>query len=443
MPPAGVLTRVRFVDAGATSSAEHGSITHPYRTIQAAVDAIGFPATVAESAEDWTILIAPGDYDEDVAISGPVRLALIGLGAFRLGRYTVAGGSQTNIVAVSQATPRNVIWTYDEEQMIADGAAPQLVIGTIDGTEVVRHGKPIVNRISGSVLVQGTAGGPGAPAPSGGAAFLAIANTQVDAGITRDPNAPNGETPAVQPAVNAVEVVIDGTEYRAFHGALVDRHFCSRFRGDILGYLNQTGGAPAYVLATSFMSRYERLVQVTQYASIDQAAFAGGMTVSRAPGLGALKSIGPPGIVNSTFAGTFTGPAGSLLLDGATNTWFIRNAASLAGAASKAFLGEASPTRLVSGSTNLGVGDHGITLLVDASAGAVSVALPDAAGKDDLTFTIKNISAANAAVSVSPTGNQKIDGGSSFSLHPPTTAGQTSAIKLAASGGNWWIVAKG
>lgn len=440
MPPIGVLTRIRCVDAGATSTAEHGSLTHPYHTIQAAVDAIGFPSTVAESAEDWAILIAPGDYNEDVAISGPVRLALIGLGAFRLGRYTVAGGTQTNIVAVSQATPRNVVWTYDKEQMIADGAAPQLVIGTIDGTEVVRHGKPIANRISGSVVVQGTAGGPGTPAPSGGTAFLAIANTQVDAGITRDPNAPNGETAAAQPAVHAVEV--EGTEYRAFDGALVDRHFCSRFRGDILGALNQQGGAPAYVLATSFMSRYEGLVQVTQYASVDQAAFAEGMTVARAPGLGSLLSIGPPGIVNSTFAGVFTGTAGSLLLDGATNTWFLRNGGSLAGGATKAFLGEASPSRLVSGGTSLGSRDHGITLLVDASGGAVPVTLPSAAGKDDLTFTIKNVSPAGATVVVSPTGNEKIDGASSFSLHPPPTPAE-SVIKVVANGGGWWIVARG
>lgn len=446
MPPAGVLTRVRFVDAGAGSSAEHGSITHPYRTIQAAVDAIGVPVTVVESAEDWTILIAPGDYDEDVAISGPVRLALIGLGAFRMGRYTVAGGTQTNIVAVSGATPRNLVWTYDREQMIADGAAPQLVIGTIDGTEVVRHGKPIVNRISGSIVIQGTAGSPpptpgDPPVPAGGTAFLAIANTQVDAGITRDPDAPNGETAATQPAVNAVEAEIAGTDYRAFAGTLVDRHFRARFRGDIHGALTaQSGNAPPYVLATSQMSQYEGAVRVTQYASVDQAAFASGMTVSRAPGLGALLSIGPPGITNSTFAGVFTGPAGSLLLDAATNTWFIRNGGTLAGAATKAFLGEASPTRRVSGSTSLGHGDHGITLLVDASA-PVTVTLPDATGRDDLTFTIKNATAGSDTVTVAPAGNQKIDRAGSFVLAPPSS-GQASTIKLAASAGNWWVVAK-
>lgn len=450
---AGVLTRIRFVDGGATASAQHGSLDKPFRTIQAAVDAIGFPSTVGESAEDWAILIAPGDYDEDVAISGPVRLALIGLGAFRLGRYTVAGTPQTNIVAVSGATPRNVIWTYDKGQMVAGGAAPQLIVGTVAGTEVVRHGKPIVNRISGSIVVEGTAGSPpdpedpgGPPVPAGGTAFLAIANTQIDAGIAQDPNAPNRETPPTQPAVSAVEGTINGTEHRAFSGTLVDRHFCSRFRGDIRGGLSPADGSPPpYVLATSFMAQYEKLVRVTQYASIDQAAFAGGMTVSRTPGLRSLLSVGAPGIRNSTFAGAFTGPAGSLLLDAATNTWFVRNGGSLGGGATKSFLGEASPTRLVAGSANLDLSDHGITLLVDASGGAFSVALPDATGRDDLTFTIKNVAATNGnnvTVSASPGSGQKIDGGNDFSLHPPTTPGTTSAIKLTSNDGQWWIVAQ-
>jgi pectin methylesterase-like acyl-CoA thioesterase len=64
------------VDGGAASLTPDGSLNNPYVTIQAAVDAVPIPATVADSANDWMILIAPGDYDEDVAIKGPRRLAL-------------------------------------------------------------------------------------------------------------------------------------------------------------------------------------------------------------------------------------------------------------------------------------------------------------------------------------------------------------------------------
>jgi pectin methylesterase-like acyl-CoA thioesterase len=127
------LTRILFVDGSATSPTADGSLDKPYQSIQAAVGAVQVPATVAESLQEWMILIAPGDYDEDVTISGPVRLAFIGLGAFRLGRYTAAGGTQTNIVAVAGAMPRNLVWSYEIGQVISDGAAPQLVIGTIGG----------------------------------------------------------------------------------------------------------------------------------------------------------------------------------------------------------------------------------------------------------------------------------------------------------------------
>src|SRR3990167_5098698 len=184
MPP---LTRTLFVDHVPVDSTQDGSLANPYLSIQAAVDAVPTPATVADSVNDWMILIAPGDYDEDIAISGPVRLALIGLGAFRLGLYTVAEPPeppqrpQTNIVPEVGSTRRNVVWTYNEDQVIPGGAAPQLVIGTIGGTDVIRHGKPIANRISGSIVVQGTAVG----RARGGTAFLAIANTQVDAGNIR------------------------------------------------------------------------------------------------------------------------------------------------------------------------------------------------------------------------------------------------------------------
>lgn len=425
MPP---LTRTLFVDGGAASLTPDGSLNNPYVTIQAAVAAVPIPATAADSIKEWMVLIAPGDYDEDVNIEGPVRLALIGLGAFRLGRYTVAAPPQTNIVGVGGATPRNLVWTYNNAQVIQGGAAPQLVIGMIAGTDVVRHGKPIANRISGSIVIQGDAVGDA----KGGTAFLAIANTQVDAGITAS------QTPPSPTAIDAI----------GFLGILVDRHFNSRFRGAILGSLSAVpGNPPAYVLATSFMSQYEGLVQVSQYASIQQAGIAAGMTVSQVPNLGTLKSVVPPGMVNSTFAGVFTGPARSLLLDAATNTWFIRNGATLAGGATKSFLA-GSPIVAIHADKVLTDSDCGITLLANPTLGPLSVTLPSAAGKDDLAFTIKNVGASSAVigpghiVTVVSAQGETIDGKSSLTLGTPLAPGASSVIKIVAHGGRWWIVAQ-
>jgi hypothetical protein len=203
------------------------------------------------------------------------------------------------------------------------------------------------------------------------------------------------------------------------------------------------------MLATSFRSLYEQLLQVTAYASIEQAGIERGMTVSHAPSLGSLKSVLPPGIVSSTFAGEFTGPAGSLLLDAATNTWFIRNSATLAAPATKAFLGDAGATRLVSSDLSLTEADCGVTILADATGNPISVTLPNPLGRDGLTFTIKNVAGAPSLPEppqpVTVTAAQgKIDGKQSISLGPAFAApGPISAIKLVAGRGNWWIVARG
>lgn len=423
------MPQVLFVDGGATGSTETGSIAQPFLTIQAAIDAVPEPHDIATSCEDWTILIAPGDYDEPLEISGPVRLALIGLGAFRLGRYTVQSATQANIVAVG-GSARDLRWTYDLPQVISGGAAPQLVIGTIAGTDVIRHGKPIANRISGSIIVTGSA----VSNAAGGTAFLAIQDTQVDAGLSAsntrwapEEGGPNGEAldPRDLPAIDAT----------GFAGILVDRHFHSRFRGPILGRPVPS----AYVLATSFMTQYEQRVEVSQYASVDQAAFADGLTVVEPPGLGTLFSVVPPGIVNSTFKGEFRGPAGSLLLDSATNTWFIRNGSSLDSEASKLFLGGASATRRITDGVLLRDADCGLTILADPSGGAFNIRLPNAAGKNDLTFTLKNVGSAHTVTVLAAPG-QPIDGAGSVVLMPSASVG--SAITVVARDDAWWIIGR-
>jgi hypothetical protein len=163
-------------------------------------------------------------------------------------------------------------------------------------------------------------------------------------------------------------------------------------------------------------------------------------------------------MVNSTFAERFTfkavaqfepdpqnpplrDGAGSLLLDSATNTWFIRNGATLAGGATKSFLDGASQTLHIEAAKTLKDIDCGVMLLANTTPGSYTVTLPSAIGKDDLTFTIKNIGTAGR-VQVAPVDNQLIDGKAFFFVLPPGYPGQASSsgIKIVAHGGNWWIV---
>jgi hypothetical protein len=445
------LTRTLFVDSVPLNSAQNGSLSDPYLSIQAAVHAIPIPQTVAESDEEWTILIAPGDYDEDVVIKGPLRLSLIGLGAFRLGKYTATGSSapkQTNIVAVAGSTARNVVWTYNQDLRISGGAAPHLVIGMVGATDVIRHGKPNANRISGSIIVQGN-GWTNANIPNGGTAFLAITGTQVDAGITTSQSTPT------RPAIDTIGSIAG---FEAFSGTLVDRHFNSRFRGTIRAPLNGVDEAtPAYVLVTASLSQYEQLIEVTQYGSIQQCAIGAGMMVARPPSL--FKLGVPPGMVNSTFAGTFLfhadhqfepnpampqprSGAGSLLLDATTNTWFVRNKATLDGGATKRFLSGVSQTLYTETARTLIEGECGATLLANTTPGSFTVTLPSAAGNDDLTFTIRNIGTAGR-VNVLPVTGERIDGETSYfvMIRAEATLWPTG-ITIVAHGGNWWVIAQ-
>lgn len=466
MPPASGLARVLFVDADSTATNPDGSLNNPYKKIQTAVDRHAQLATTTEPWEDWTILIAPGEYDESVNITGPVRLALIGLGAFRLGHYKV---DASNLVPKGPA--QNIVWTYHASQRINGGPIPQLVIGMVGGTDVVRHGKPIANLISGSIIVQGTGWDDpnlDPPLPSGGTAFLGISHTQVNAlSQGRRPVRPSGDSSSdisnvhgfgLEPThlTDLIPVAIDATgaiePFQKFTGVLVDRHFNCRFKGAILGPVT-TAKTPGYVIATSFMSQYEGLVQVTRFTSTEQCGLAAGLTVALAPNIDTLFSVVPPGMVNSTFAGPFNGPPGSLLLDAATNTWFVRNGATLEGPATKAFLDGALQALRINSDRELTYRDCGVTLLVDTSTQPVSIRLPSAAGRDDLTFTIKNIatpaqrSIQHQLVLVLPQSGETIDGGSLFLLskaewYPAQQSDEhwPSGITIVANSGAWWVV---
>lgn len=78
---------------------------------------------------------------------------------------------------------------------------------------------------------------------------------------------------------------------------------------------------------------------------------------------------------------------------------------------------------------------HGSLILVDATAGPVTVPLPAAAKQRDRTITIKKIDASANAVTVDADGADLIDGAGTFAL-----AGQWATVTMACDGDNWWLI---
>ena len=161
------------------------------------------------------------------------------------------------------------------------------------------------------------------------------------------------------------------------------------------------------------------------------------MTVSQVPQIDTLKSITPPGMVNSTFAGTFTGPPRSLLLDAATNEWFGRNGASLSGGATKSLLGAPLISGIRDGAV-LAAGDSG-TIFLSRPQGPTTVTLPAAGSEPRMRFTFKNISsvpspAPPGLVTIAAAPGETIDG------KPALQLGPLAAVTIVSSSDDWWIV---
>jgi len=83
-PPSGPFAAV-YVDLNSPSADEDGSYAHPYKTIQAALDAKPAPTTALEAAIPWVVHIAPGVYEEDLTIPSTGRTILQGQSFSSLG----------------------------------------------------------------------------------------------------------------------------------------------------------------------------------------------------------------------------------------------------------------------------------------------------------------------------------------------------------------------
>jgi hypothetical protein len=92
-------------------------------------------------------------------------------------------------------------------------------------------------------------------------------------------------------------------------------------------------------------------------------------------------------------------------------------------------------TRRITASATLILNDS--IVLVDATAGAVTVTLPPALNAEEKRFTIKKVDASGNAVTIDGNGAETIDGAATKSL-----AAQYNAYDIVSQNGAWWIVSQ-
>lgn len=274
-----------------------GDISKPFKTIQAAINAVPTPAIGdnAASRNVWTVIVSPADYDEDLNIDiTRKRIILASWGPWGLG---VFGGVDWS----PSGTRRNITLTTTDGTVndgIRNGFSIQPLFPAGEGltthqsyfTRPRISGKIDCSGVSGpsfeltlSCEVFGTTGGSGGDSLVGG---LCIVQSYI------------------------------------YH---------SRMRGKLTG--------ANWNFQVTERSRFGGLVTVSGYSTIIASRFDAGMTVSSAtPG-----GVQPDGFYGTDFVGTFTGPAGSLRLDGSTNYWFKTRGAVLAGGATKVILDDLVP----------------------------------------------------------------------------------------------------
>jgi len=236
------------------------------------------------------VLVAPDSAsDEDITISGGRMLSILGLGAWTIGN---AAGSN-----FASTTARSVTWNVTEANPTT--FRETLVMGSLFSDEM---SSTHTSYTSGLEI-------------SGNFSVNAVIGTQ-----------------SLELHLRSVKVAgnfdTTGTPARGIQAFFRKCYFDSGF--------NSPTGLLNIVESTQFDSE----VICLQYCRMWQCEIRAGMNVSAGIASSALP---PAGIFQSTFTGTFTGPASSLRMDAVTNYFFKTNGASLAGGATKVILGDLVP----------------------------------------------------------------------------------------------------
>jgi len=79
--------------------------------------------------------------------------------------------------------------------------------------------------------------------------------------------------------------------------------------------------------------------------------------------------------------------------------------------------------------------DDDIVILVDATAGAITITLPAASGRSGQVYIIKKIDSSANAVTVDANASETIDGALTYSL-----ASQYDVVRIVCDGANWHVI---
>lgn len=289
----------------------------PYSTFAAAIAAAvaaqdSLPVGILPNERAGTrqvFVVAGGIYDEDILLTRGDTFYIF----LTMGPVTIGDGLGPNF---SSTTPRDLVWVNDQSVENADSGGPsprrpQLVIAPMYDAGPMSSTHTAVASgitISGDLVLQNPGGSGG-----GTTAELHLSHVKVVGNLTRD----NGTDPDF------------GIRNCYLNRCFFDQSF------DIEAQAGNGGGNLAWVRDCEF----DGLVTVDSYSRIVECEFGGGMTTSS----GFANLVPPGGFFNTTFSGTFTGPAGSLLLDAASNFFFKANGALLAGGATKVIQGDLVP----------------------------------------------------------------------------------------------------
>jgi len=285
---------VGYVDPAGDDATGAIGTSRAFRTIQGFIDAVPQGTDSASQRNVFVAQISPADYDEDLAIDiTGKRIILTGPGPWGLGTFGAADWRPSG-------TRRNIVVTGTAGGPI-DGIRPGLVItNNLPLSEAMTTHEAYLTRprISGQIDLTGAAG-----------------MGSIELGLVCEIF---GEPLGV--SIDAGLAIIQSYIYH------------SRMRGAVTG--------PNWNLQVTQRTRFDGLITVTGFSLIESSRINAGLTTSTPPsGVGLI----PYGLVNSYFAGTFTGPAGSAEMDGYSNFFFKANGAALAGGATKVILDDLVP----------------------------------------------------------------------------------------------------
>lgn len=261
----------------------NGSYQTPYKTIQAALTAIGTPTSADEQNTRIVLLIAPGEYDESITIPAGRSITLIALGPVTLGDSVD-----------SSTTARNITWSVDEDSEHTGGINPSLTIATLARGNVSHQDsrRAVGFIVTGDFIIDESS-------PSSIELFL---NSVV---IKGDVNG-SGNTGPLHVQMYDTDIIGDFT--------------CPPARLDLVE--NCKFGGPVAVIG---------------YSRISYSVISAGIFVATLE-----DRVKPRGLISCDISGTFTGSAGTFLVDRVTDYYATQNGVTLGGTATKVLLDTSS-----------------------------------------------------------------------------------------------------